>query len=76
MNYFFTYFEDEPYISLRSVMSHISEERQADLFPKMTAAGIDVDQPTPHNEIQLLAFESFRTNFRDDVMEAAKQIYV
>lgn len=76
MNYFFTYFEDEPYISLRSVMSHISEERQADLFPKMAAAGIDVDQPTPHNAIQLLAFESFRTNFRDDVMEAAKQIYV
>lgn len=76
MNYFFTYFEDKPYISLRSVMSHISEERQADLFPKMAAAGIDVDQPTPHREIQLLAFESFRTNFRDDVMEAAKQIYV
>ena len=76
MNYFFTYFEDEPYISLRSVMSHISEERQADLFPKMAAAGIDVDQPTPHREIQLLAFESFRTNFRDDVMEVAKQIYV
>ena len=76
MNYFFTYFEDQPYISLRSVMSHISEERQADLFPKMAAAGIDVDQPTPHREIQLLAFESFRTNFRDDVMEAAKQIYV
>ena len=76
MNYFFTYFEDQPYISLRSVMSHISEERQADLFPKMAAAGIDVDQPTPHREIQLLAFESFRTNFSDDVMEDAKKIYV
>ena len=76
MNYFFTYFEDEPYISLRSVMSHISEDRQADLFPKMAAMGIDVDAPTPHKEIQLLAFESFKTNFRDDVMEAAKNIYV
>lgn len=76
INYFFTYFEDEPYISLRSVMSHISEERQADLFPKMAEAGIDVDQPTPHKDIQLLAFESFRTNFRDDVMDDAKKIYV
>jgi len=62
-------------ISLRSVMSHISEERQADLFPKMAAAGIDVDAPTPHREIQLLAFESFKTNFPDAVMEQAKEIY-
>lgn len=76
MNYFFTYIEgkDDP-ISLRSVMSHISEDRQADLFPKMEAQGIDVDAPTPHKEIQLLAFESFKTNFRDDVMEKAKEIY-
>lgn len=75
MNYFFTYFEDEPHISLRSVMSHISEDRQADLFPKMAAMGIDVDVPTPHKEIQLLAFESFKTNFRDDVMKRAREIY-
>ena len=75
MNYFFTYGPNDAEISLRSVMSHISEDRQADLFPKMSAMGIDVDAPTPHNEIQLLAFESFKTNFRDDVMEAAKLIY-
>ena len=75
MNYFFTYDSDDANISLRSVMSHISEDRQADLFPKMAALGIDVDTPTPHKEIQLLAFESFKTNFRDDVMEAAKGIY-
>tara|TARA_B110000503_G_scaffold95034_1_gene143091 strand:- start:8618 stop:9277 length:660 start_codon:yes stop_codon:yes gene_type:complete len=76
MNYFFTYDKDDANISLRSVMSHISEDRQADLFPKMTAAGIDVDTPTAHKDIQLLAFESFKTNFCNDVMEKAKQIYV
>ena len=76
MNYFFTYDSTDEDISLRSVMSHISKERQADLFPKMSAAGIDVDNPTTHKEIQLLAFESFKTNFRDDVMEQAKLIYV
>lgn len=75
MNYFFTYDADDVNISLRSVMSHISEDRQADLFPKMAAMGIDIDVPTPHKEIQLLAFESFKTNFRDDVMERAKEIY-
>jgi hypothetical protein len=62
-------------ISLRSVMSHISEDRQTDLFPKMAAMGIDVDKPTPHKQIQMLAFESFKTNFPDDFMEEAKAIY-
>jgi len=75
MNYFFTYDSSDNDISLRSVMSHISEDRQADLFPKMTAAGIDVDAVTQHQKIQLLAFDSFKTNFRDDVMEKAKEIY-
>jgi hypothetical protein len=56
-------------------MSHISEERQADLFPKMEAAGINVDAPTEHQKIQLLAFDSFKTNFPNEVMEKAKAIY-
>lgn len=75
MNYFFTYGKDDANISLRSVMSHISEDRQKDLFPKMAALEIDVDKPAAHNDIQILAFESFKTNFRDDVMERAKEIY-
>ena len=56
-------------------MSHISKDRQADLFPKMEEAGIDVDAPTNHQKIQLLAFDSFKTNFPDEVMEKAKAIY-
>lgn len=77
MNYFFSYLKgvDEP-ISLASVMSHISEDRQADLFPKMKAAGIEVDKPQDFCKIQLLAFDSFKNNFRNDVMESAKKIYV
>ena len=34
INYFFCYKEADPMISLRSVMSHISEDRQADVFPR------------------------------------------
>lgn len=75
INYFFTYSEDDKPISLRSVMSHISADRQATLFPKMEEMGVDVDSPTSHREIQFLAFESFNTNFRKDVMEKAKLIY-
>lgn len=76
INYFFTYNSQDRDISLRSVMSHISLDRQQDLFPKMAGAGIDVDKPTPHKQIQLLAFESFKTNFPEDLMEEAKKIYV
>jgi hypothetical protein len=75
INYFFCYNNSSSPISLRSVMSHISEERQADLFPKMISMGIDVNMPTPHKQIQQLAFESFKTNFPADFMEEAKHIY-
>lgn len=76
INYFFCYNNSSAPISLRSVMSHISEDRQADLFPKMLALGIDVDAPTPHQQIQQLAFESFKTNFPADFMDECKQLYV
>jgi hypothetical protein len=76
INYFFCYNNSSAPISLRSVMSHISEDRQADLFPKMAALGIDVDAPTPHEQIQQLAFESFKTNFPADFMDECKKLYV
>ena len=75
INYFFCYNDSSAPISLRSVMSHISEDRQADLFPKMVALGIDVDAPTPHDQIQQLAFESFKTNFPADFMDECKKLY-
>lgn len=75
INYFFTYDQTDPDISLNSVMSHISDERQADLFPTMHSMNIDANQPTSHKKIQMLAFESFKNNFRDDVMDRAKEIY-
>lgn len=76
INYFFCYKDQDTKISLRSVMSHISEDRQADLFPKMAAMGIDVDVPTAFKDIQLLAFESFKTNFPADFMDECKNLYV
>jgi hypothetical protein len=76
INYFFCYRDHDKEISLRSVMSHISESRQADLFPKMAAMGIDVDKPTAFKDIQQLAFESFKTNFPADFMDECKKLYV
>lgn len=76
INYFFCYRDLDQQISLRSVMSHISQDRQKDLLPKMAAAGIDIDAITPFKDIQLLAFESFKTNFPSDFMEECKKLYV
>jgi hypothetical protein len=76
INYFFCYTDNDTEISLRSVLSHISEDRQQDLFPKMAVAGIDIDKPTKFIDIQHLAFDSFKTNFLAEVMDKAKQIYV
>jgi len=75
INYFFCYEDSDNLISLRNVMSHISNDRQADLFPKMASMGIDVDQQTPFKDIQMLAFESFKTDFPNDFMDQAKKIY-
>jgi hypothetical protein len=75
INYFFCYREVDRQINLRSVMSHISQDRQKDLLPKMAAAGIDIDTITPFKDIQLLAFESFKTNFPHNFMEEAKNVY-
>ena len=75
INYFFCYEDNDDEISLKSVLSHISEERQKDLIPKMERSGIKLEAKTPFKKIQMLAFESFKTNFDDDVMEEAKKIY-
>jgi hypothetical protein len=76
INYFFCYDDDDKNISMKSVLSHISEDRQKDLFPKMQSLNIPIDKPVDHKIMQLIAFESFKTNFPDSVMEQAKKIYV
>jgi hypothetical protein len=75
INYFFTYSADEDDLTPMDVMSHISEDRQSVLIPAMEKMGIDVNVPQPLNMLQGLCFDSFRNNFEDDVMDAAKAIY-
>ena len=75
INYFFAYDKNDKTISLTDVMSHISINRRNDLLPKMTRLGIDVDKPTSFFDIQMLAFESFKTDFPADAMDEACSIY-
>lgn len=75
INYFFTYYSTDSKISLNDVMSHISENRRRDLLPKMAAMGIDINEKTDFLKIQKLAFESFKTDFPNNVMDQACSIY-
>lgn len=75
INYFFCYMKSEPDLMLSDIMSHISENRQKDLFPKIYSMGLDPNKPISLYNFQQLAFETFNTNFDKDTMELAKSIY-
>ncbi len=75
INYFFCYTDDDEEISMSSLMSHISKDRQKTLAPIMEELKINLAEPTPFWKIQMLTFETFKTNFLDDTMEKAKLIY-
>lgn len=75
INYFFCYKDHEPMINIRSVLSHISEERQKVLEEQMNMMGMDLDTPSSFKDLQILALESFKNNFPSDFIEQAKLIY-
>ena len=76
INYFFVYRDGESEITVKDHLSHISEDRQKELYPKMEALGIDVDEPKDFKTLQMLCFESFSNNYPRDFIDAAKEIYV
>lgn len=76
INYFFTYSDDEPMISVQEHRSHISEGRQKELESKMKFFGIDWNTKVPFKDLQILCFESFRNNYPDEFIERAKSIFL
>lgn len=76
INYFFCYADNEGPITVREHLSHISESRRVTLFQQMSVMKIDVDAKVPLRNLQILAFESFRTNYPMDFIEKAKAVYV
>lgn len=75
INYFFCYRDNDAPISVKDVISHISEDRQKELIPKMQSMNIDINEPTSFKKLQMLAFESFKNNFPHDFIEESKAIY-
>jgi hypothetical protein len=75
INYFFVYSEGEGPISIEDHSSHIYSTRQAVMRQQVEAMGLSWTEPQTLQKLQLLCFESFRTNYPADFIEKAKDIY-
>ena len=74
INYFFTYFHNEPSISIKDVESHIHLNRQLEIKKHLRNFGIEGDKPQPWSVMDQLCWESFRTNYPADFIEKAKNV--
>ena len=75
INYFFCYDVDDDPITVKEHLSHISEDRQAELFPKMESMGINLNEEIDFLQAQNLCFESFSNNYPREFIDKAKEIY-
>ncbi|MEN6290974.1 MAG: hypothetical protein ABFD07_03015 [Methanobacterium sp.] len=76
INYFFCHCDAEPEVPLSHFRSHISLDRQAKMEEDLKKNGLDWDSVLPYKKLQILAFESFRSNYPDEFIEKAKGVYV
>ena len=75
INYFFAYHKDEPQVTLGEHRTHISKERREKLEKIMESKSMTWDSIVPFYDMQMLCFESFRSNYSDDFINEAKRIY-
>jgi len=75
INYFFTYSSNEPDLSIASVQSHISLQRQEQLKKYTDSINLDWNTKYPLNVIQQLTFDCFSNMYPEDFIKKAKQIY-
>ena len=74
MNYFFTYHEDEPCVSIAEVESHIYSTRQDEMRKHLESLGIEWNKPQPWEVMDKLCWNSFRTNYPADFIENALNV--
>jgi hypothetical protein len=75
INYFFCYHENEGPISIADHASHIYSTRQLTMKEQIEKLGLSWNNPEPLYRLQHLCFESFRTNYPDEFINLAKEIY-
>lgn len=74
INYFFTYRDSEPNISIKDVESHIYSTRQEEMRKHLETLGIDWDTPQPWHVMDKLCWASFSTNYPKDFIEKASNV--
>lgn len=74
INYFFTYHQTEPYISIQDVESHIYSTRQEEMRKHIDSLGIEWTQPQPWAVMDQLCWASFANNYPIDFIEKVKCI--
>lgn len=75
INYFFCHREEEPKSSLQNFRSHISLERQKKLELIMEKLGVGWNSFITWKQLQIIALESFKSNYPDDFINTAIEIY-
>ena len=75
INYFFAYHKNEPHVTIEEFKTHISLERRSKLEKIMLEKNLNWQSKVPFSNLQNLCFESFRSNYPDNFIERAKQIY-
>ena len=74
INYFFTYKNYEPTISIKDVESHIYITRQDEMRKHLETLGIEWDKPQPWAVMDQLCWSSFSTNYPQEFIERVKCI--
>lgn len=76
INHFFCYEDSEQEICIADCLSHISEDRLAQLMPMVNVEGLDIHKPVPFAVLGKLALDSFADSYPADFIKKAKEIYV
>lgn len=75
INYFFSYRNSEPLVSVEEHRSHISIERQQKLEAVLEKMGLDWKSKVPFKDLQILCFESFKSDYPESFIEKVKGLY-
>jgi len=75
INYFFCYDVDESKVKFEDFRTHISKNRQEKLEKQFINEKIWWDTEISLNKLQIMALDSFKSNYPDDFIEEAKKIY-
>lgn len=74
INYFFTYHDSEPNISISEVESHIYTTRQAEMRKHIESLGIDWSTAQSWDTMDQLCWASFSNNYPQEFIERVKCI--